>query len=777
MPSTADITNSVVSALQGADPVAEPGTVNLVATPSNAESAGAQSTASNSSPCSLFSLSTSRPSLRKISSGSTSSDISAEDGDATIARSVGRPRLTASVPGSSPSEETHPKPMAVAASVPALVSPPPPRESSQTGGSENTGERSKVLRLEQEIKIPVMRFDDIPTFDGTPETVSTMKKVFSAFEERVRGILTIARNAGDSSSTAKDTNAVLLSNMHYVLRGDAREFHDRLKAGEEAWEATPPPSALLVDAPAHVATIRPPSLWTEMRQAFIDRFLPAEGIARCAAALLTLRLRAGESVQELAARLLGLHNHLRKLTKRHRDKVSYCDAILMGFLEKGLPPDLLKAQRSAPACSSFQQCVDRAAHNARKFKNSAYHALGLEKAGVSLKRPDHSDQNVSPRGGSSSASTGEARHFLGKTGSSTSSRDVGQSYSTPDGDGNGAEVSMPVTTGAVGKTDPKKPYDSHEAKSASADSSRTPVNDCRLKTSETIPKHSASVPHHSLLPESCHADTPSANSQNDRVGQMAARKGAATRSDSEDLSPYAATRSPEMNHERERSGTPSNRTLLSGSCEYGFSAPRVPKKVRFDLKNNTRVLSLAAARSQRLGWMKASSERARELSAAGAIVEDESRDTPSESTVNGDDGGPNEELKDFSFFLQDYPPLPNVRTDSRKGGATSSDDTEVIPLPDAYKCIPLSELKAVGTTLLSRGASDPGVGSWYSRVSGTRFAAENASVIMKPLKRRKGGRTKSPTCNESGDQPKALEAQPLGQNKVPCKVRECKQTF
>lgn len=730
--STADIADSVASAVQAAEPVMEPGTVNLMAAPYIVESAGVQSTASNSSPHRPFSLSISRPSLRRISSSSSSRDKSAEDGDATIPRSVGRLRLTT--------------------------------------GSNNTSESREVHPLKQEMKTPIIRFDDIPTFDGTPETVSAMKKVFSAFEERVRSSLMMARNDGDSSSTEKEANAALLSNIHYVLRGDARDFHDRLKAGEEPWEAVPPPSALLIDAPARLATIRSPSLWTEMRQAFIDHFLPVEGIAQCAAALLTLRLGTGESVHELAARLLGLHSHLKKLTKRHIDKVSYCDAILMGILEKGLPPDLLKVQRSSPACSSFQQCVDRAAYNTGKFKNNAYHAFRLEKADVSLKRPHQFDQSISLRGGSSSASTDDARRFFGKIGSSTSSRDVGQSHSTFDGDGDGVEISLPVTSGAiVSKIDLGKPCDSHETRSASAqmkfaDRSRTPVDGRRLKNSGTSPEHSASIPLHSLLPESCQANTPSANRQDDIVGQMVTRKAAANRSESGDVSPHATTRSPEMNEERARSATPCNRTLLpeiklrgtitrglSGSGKHGFSAPHVPKKVRFDLRNDTRVLSLEAARSQRLGWMKETGGQAGKVSAAGAIVEEKSRDTPSESRVNGDDGGPKEDLKDFSFFLQDYySPWPNAGSQSRKEGAMSSDSTELIPLPDAYKCISLSRVKAAGTALLNSSASDPGMGREYRdsrEFNGVRFGAGNTSVITKPLKRRKGGETKLPTSN------------------------------
>lgn len=268
------------------------------------------------------------------------------------------------------------------------------------------------------MKTPIIRFDDIPAFDGTPQTVSTMKKVFSTFEERVRSSLVMARNDGDSSFTAKEINAALLSNMHYVLRGEAQDFHGRLKAGEEPWEAAPPPSALLVDVPARVATIRPTSPWTEMRQAFIDHFLPVEGIARCAAALLILRLSKDRRIRARA----GCASARAAQPSEEAHQTSHRQGVVLrchtdGDPREGLFPDLLKVQRSAPACSSFQQCVNRAAHNARKVKNNVYHALRLEKASVSLKRPHLSNQSVSPRGGSSSASTDEARRFFGKIGS------------------------------------------------------------------------------------------------------------------------------------------------------------------------------------------------------------------------------------------------------------------------------------------------------------------------------------------------------------------------
>lgn len=118
----------------------------------------------------------------------------------------------------------------------------------------------------------------------------------------------------------------------------------------------------------------------------------------------------------------------------------------------------------------------------------------------------------------------------------------------------------------------------------SADRSRTPVDGCRLKNSGTSPKHSASVPHHSLLPESCQADTPSPNSQDDRrVGQMATRKVEANRAESEDLYPYAATRSPEIKGERARSVTPSNRTLLPASSFVEASQEACQDPVKTDL--------------------------------------------------------------------------------------------------------------------------------------------------------------------------------------------------
>lgn len=198
----------------------------------------------------------------------------------------------------------------------------------------------------------------VPIFSG--KDPSTLTDTLNRFHAIVTTAL--------PGSPLEAVNRALLRDVVFVLEGSALKFYNALKQGLVEWEPHPPTNAAALQAaaasggPPH----RPPTTWIHVCEAFHDHFLPSEGIARTTAALLSLRQAPDEPVPSLAARQLGLSHHLNRLIDAQGGQTGFWEAISIGLFEQALRGGLARAQHTEPACSSFQESVDRAERNASK---------------------------------------------------------------------------------------------------------------------------------------------------------------------------------------------------------------------------------------------------------------------------------------------------------------------------------------------------------------------------------------------------------------------------
>lgn len=160
-------------------------------------------------------------------------------------------------------------------------------------------------------------------------------------------------------------NRALLRDVVFVLERSALKFFIDLRDGRLEWEPIPPAVAPKEkQAAAGGQLYSPPLTWAQVCDAFHDHFLPAEGIARTSAALLSLSQTPGESIPSLAGRQLGLSHHLNRLIDSHNGRTTFWEAMSIGLFERALRPDLRRVQHAESPCSTFQESVDRAERNA-----------------------------------------------------------------------------------------------------------------------------------------------------------------------------------------------------------------------------------------------------------------------------------------------------------------------------------------------------------------------------------------------------------------------------
>lgn len=233
--------------------------------------------------------------------------------------------------------------------------PPPPGMSPRSRGSlpeknDNCRTHSGGSREKQRLPPGV---ENLPKFSG--KEPSALTDILNRFHALVVHAL--------PGSTADQVNRALLRDLVFVLEGRALEYYIDLQDGRVGWEPIPPGEGQKAAAGGS-SSIRPPSTWIEICEAMHDHFLPVQGIARTAKALLNLRQALGESVSSLATRQVGLCHHLSRLVDANGGQPTYWDAISMALFEQALRADLRRAHEAEPPCSSFQDSVNRAEHNA-----------------------------------------------------------------------------------------------------------------------------------------------------------------------------------------------------------------------------------------------------------------------------------------------------------------------------------------------------------------------------------------------------------------------------
>lgn len=237
----------------------------------------------------------------------------------------------------------------------AKLPPPPPGMSPRSRGSlpeknDNCRTHSGGSREKQRLPPGV---ENLPKFSG--KEPSALTDILNRFHALVVHAL--------PGSTADQVNRALLRDLVFVLEGRALKYYIDLRNGRVGWEPIPPGEGQKAAAGGS-PSIRPPSTWVETCEAMHDHFLPAQGIARTAKALLNLRQALGESVSALATRQVGLCHHLNRLVDANGGQPTYWDAISMALFEQALRADLRRAHEAEPPCSSFQDSVNRAEHNA-----------------------------------------------------------------------------------------------------------------------------------------------------------------------------------------------------------------------------------------------------------------------------------------------------------------------------------------------------------------------------------------------------------------------------
>lgn len=204
---------------------------------------------------------------------------------------------------------------------------------------------------------------DVPKFSGKDRSVINLKQTLTGFAQCV--------NVGLNRPgiTTEQINTALLRDVHLVLEGPALEWFRLLMKGRVQWDATPPPDADTDDVSAvpspstETEKVVPPTTWKEVCNSLEDQFVPAEGISRTCAALLSIRQAPGESIRTYVGRQMGLNHQLSRLMERHGSGVAVWEVLQMGLFEKGLTPHLQRAQHAEPACNSFTECVARAEAN------------------------------------------------------------------------------------------------------------------------------------------------------------------------------------------------------------------------------------------------------------------------------------------------------------------------------------------------------------------------------------------------------------------------------
>lgn len=247
--------------------------------------------------------------------------------------------------------------------------PPPPGMSPRSKSSllekyDNSRTHSGGSREKQRLPPGV---ENLPKFSG--KEPSALTDVLNRFRALVVHAL--------PESTADQVNRALLRDLVFVLEGCALEYYIDLRNGHVAWEPVPPGEGAGQQVAAGGSpSIKPPSTWVEICEAMHDHFLPAQGVARTAKALLNLRQAPGESVSSLATRQVGLCHHLNRLVDANGGQPTYWDAISMALFEKALRADLRRAHEAEPPCSSFQDSVNRAERNAAA---AARHASDMQR--------------------------------------------------------------------------------------------------------------------------------------------------------------------------------------------------------------------------------------------------------------------------------------------------------------------------------------------------------------------------------------------------------------
>eukprot|EP00904_Undaria_pinnatifida_P010180 jgi/Undpi1/6292/HiC_scaffold_20.g08776.m1 len=198
--------------------------------------------------------------------------------------------------------------------------------------------------------------EKVPRFTG--KNVGALSDTLNRFHSLVVAAL--------PGSPHQAVNRALLRDVVFILEGSALKFYDELKGGKIQWEAVPPVAggAAATEPQATKPYFQPPSTWAQVCEAFHDHYLPAQGIARTAATLVSLSQAPGESVRSLAARQLGLTHHLNRLIAADGGRTSFWDAISIGLFERALRLDLRRMQSTEVPCSSFESSVNRAERNA-----------------------------------------------------------------------------------------------------------------------------------------------------------------------------------------------------------------------------------------------------------------------------------------------------------------------------------------------------------------------------------------------------------------------------
>lgn len=236
--------------------------------------------------------------------------------------------------------------------------PPPGTPVPKPPGSPTTGGNAPGGAQRPRKNLPP-GLEKVPRFTG--KNLGALKDTLTRFHSLVVGAL-----PGSSQQTV---NRALLRDVVFILEGSALKFYDALKDGQIQWEPVPPVGGGGgAAATEHQAAARPyfqpPSTWAQVCEAFHDHYLPAEGIARTAATLLSLSQAPGESVRSLASRQLGLTHHLNRLIAAGGGRTSFWDAMSVGLFERALRQDLKRMQSAESPCSSFENSVNRAERNA-----------------------------------------------------------------------------------------------------------------------------------------------------------------------------------------------------------------------------------------------------------------------------------------------------------------------------------------------------------------------------------------------------------------------------
>lgn len=207
------------------------------------------------------------------------------------------------------------------------------------------------------VRAPPPGVEEVPKFSG--EDPTALMNVLKRYSGCVRAAL---RRPG---IIPEQVNRALIRDVVFVLEGQALEFYNLMMEGKVAWRPDLPsampgtPTSLLKPAGTDRKV---PFKWREICEALHDKFLPLEGISRTCGALLSLRQGVGESITTYADRQLSLNQRLQWLVDSHGG-ITIWEAFQIGLFERGLPADLLHAQRAESACTTFQECVSRAERN------------------------------------------------------------------------------------------------------------------------------------------------------------------------------------------------------------------------------------------------------------------------------------------------------------------------------------------------------------------------------------------------------------------------------